>query len=367
MVDVQATNAARLHALGHAHGPVGRINVDRSAGASLGERSGGELQAGLDPGRHQRRSDLGAHRGGPRRLTPGSASDADCATDTQLVSPDLVVGSTAPLVIAFDHKFSFETDTTKPTYFDGGVIELSTDGGHHLDRRQHRGRAPATAARSAPGNALVGRQGVRRQEHGLAPMRDHLEARARHRVRRPDGAPALPHRHRRRDRRPTVGIFTTSPSPASPTRRSPAWRPIRACAGSRARGASAAAAAARLRERHRNCGACGNACATPTCATAARAGPVLDAGRARRDHLQRGVREPAERQPKLRGCASCAPPATRAERPVACDLPDGAHRLQRALRDPHPTTATAARAARRARSAPRASPASAPRRLRPRR
>jgi large repetitive protein len=52
--------------------------------------------------------------------------DFGSLSDTQLTSPALVVG-TAPLVIAFDHRHSFEADAT--TRYDGGMIELSTDGG----------------------------------------------------------------------------------------------------------------------------------------------------------------------------------------------------------------------------------------------
>ncbi len=53
--------------------------------------------------------------------------DLGTVSDTQLVSPALQVGSTAPFVMSFSHRFSFEADAT--TFWDGGVIELSTDGG----------------------------------------------------------------------------------------------------------------------------------------------------------------------------------------------------------------------------------------------
>jgi hypothetical protein len=46
-------------------------------------------------------------------------------SDTQLMSPPLVVGAD-PLVIAFDHRHSFEDQTTP---YDGGVIEVSLDAG----------------------------------------------------------------------------------------------------------------------------------------------------------------------------------------------------------------------------------------------
>ena len=58
-------------------------------------------------------------------------TDVGSAADASLVSPDLIVSATDSFVITFDHKFSFEASTsgTTTTYFDGGVIELSTDGG----------------------------------------------------------------------------------------------------------------------------------------------------------------------------------------------------------------------------------------------
>ena len=52
--------------------------------------------------------------------------DADLASDISLVSPPLEVGS-KPLSFTFRHRFSFETDNGQ--YYDGGVVEISTDGG----------------------------------------------------------------------------------------------------------------------------------------------------------------------------------------------------------------------------------------------
>jgi hypothetical protein len=53
--------------------------------------------------------------------------DFGAVSDTSLESPDLRVGTAAPLVIAFDHAFGFVADGT--TFFDGGVIEVTRDGG----------------------------------------------------------------------------------------------------------------------------------------------------------------------------------------------------------------------------------------------
>jgi hypothetical protein len=54
-------------------------------------------------------------------------ADLSGVTDTMLESPDLDVSATSPLVMTFQHRHSFEVDGT--TFFDGGVIEISVDGG----------------------------------------------------------------------------------------------------------------------------------------------------------------------------------------------------------------------------------------------
>lgn len=48
-------------------------------------------------------------------------------SDTALESPDLVVSGTLPLVIGFTHRHEFEANAGN--FWDGGVLELSTDGG----------------------------------------------------------------------------------------------------------------------------------------------------------------------------------------------------------------------------------------------
>ncbi|HUQ03688.1 MAG TPA: myxosortase-dependent M36 family metallopeptidase [Kofleriaceae bacterium] len=58
-----------------------------------------------------------------------SAPSASQAATSDLVSPQLFVTS-SPFVLTFRHRFSFESQLTAPiTHFDGGVIEISTDGG----------------------------------------------------------------------------------------------------------------------------------------------------------------------------------------------------------------------------------------------
>jgi MYXO-CTERM domain-containing protein len=52
--------------------------------------------------------------------------DPDAPADTYLISPDLQVGQ-GPFSFSFSHRYQFEGDMTE--YFDGGVVEISTDGG----------------------------------------------------------------------------------------------------------------------------------------------------------------------------------------------------------------------------------------------
>src|SRR5262249_20129242 len=54
--------------------------------------------------------------------------DFGAPSDTALESPAVQVG-TAPLVISFDHRFGFETSGGVAPFFDGGVIEISRNGG----------------------------------------------------------------------------------------------------------------------------------------------------------------------------------------------------------------------------------------------
>jgi hypothetical protein len=117
-------------------------------------------------------------------VTPGDhawvGADTDGASDTQLVSPDLKVGSTGNFVVKLDHKFSFEKNTNattmKTTYFDGGVIELSTDGGKTWNDASMwvmPGYGGALDNTANNGNALAGRQAFVATNAGW-PMRDTL-------------------------------------------------------------------------------------------------------------------------------------------------------------------------------------------------
>jgi hypothetical protein len=53
--------------------------------------------------------------------------DAGFPSDTQLVSPALVASATEPFVVTLSHAFDLEG--ADGTFFDGGMIEASTDGG----------------------------------------------------------------------------------------------------------------------------------------------------------------------------------------------------------------------------------------------
>ena len=57
--------------------------------------------------------------------------DFGAVTDSALETPDLVVSATDPLVLTFDHVHQFESydPNLDPNLYDGGVIEVSTDGG----------------------------------------------------------------------------------------------------------------------------------------------------------------------------------------------------------------------------------------------
>lgn len=59
------------------------------------------------------------------------ADDAGTTTDESLISPALTVDAGGQLTLAFDHSWSFEATPT--VNFDGGVIEMSVNGGNFVD------------------------------------------------------------------------------------------------------------------------------------------------------------------------------------------------------------------------------------------
>lgn len=59
------------------------------------------------------------------------ADDAGTGTDQYLLSPAFTVGPSGSVNLAFDHAWSFESDPSGN--FDGGVVEMSTNGGAFVD------------------------------------------------------------------------------------------------------------------------------------------------------------------------------------------------------------------------------------------
>jgi hypothetical protein len=100
--------------------------------------------------------------------------DFGAPSDTTLESPALQVG-TAPFVIAFDHKFGFEADasTSPPTFFDGGVIEISRNGGPWEDISTFVVPGYGGTLFVASGNPLGGRPAFVGRNASF-PARDHL-------------------------------------------------------------------------------------------------------------------------------------------------------------------------------------------------
>jgi len=56
-------------------------------------------------------------------------ADSGTSGDVHLTSPPLVMSGSGPHIISFDHAYSFEFSPSPVTYWDGGVIEITTDGG----------------------------------------------------------------------------------------------------------------------------------------------------------------------------------------------------------------------------------------------
>jgi hypothetical protein len=84
------------------------------------------------------------------------APDPDSVADIYLVSPDLLVSATEDLTLTFKHRYDF--DTNEDVFFDGGVIEISVDGGAFTDIGQHASPTyPGTLAGAPSSNPLGGR------------------------------------------------------------------------------------------------------------------------------------------------------------------------------------------------------------------
>jgi len=86
-------------------------------------------------------------------------SDTDGASDTQFMSPALLVSTTQPFIVKFQHAYNFEA-VAPGTFFDGGVVELSLNGGATWSDVTAFGVAPGYTGPlfTGSGNPLAGRQ-----------------------------------------------------------------------------------------------------------------------------------------------------------------------------------------------------------------
>ncbi len=84
--------------------------------------------------------------------------DFGAVSDTALESPMLQVGTTAPFVIAFDHRFGFEDNGGVEPFFDGGVIEISRNGGPWVDITAFAEPGYGGTLFDGSGNPLAGRR-----------------------------------------------------------------------------------------------------------------------------------------------------------------------------------------------------------------
>jgi MYXO-CTERM domain-containing protein len=80
------------------------------------------------------------------------AEDPNANSDGQMVSPEVTVSDAGPLLLTFEHRYSFEPS------WDGGVIEYTTDGGETWADVSDLGAAPGyTGVLNVSDNALTGR------------------------------------------------------------------------------------------------------------------------------------------------------------------------------------------------------------------
>jgi MYXO-CTERM domain-containing protein len=89
------------------------------------------------------------------RLYHGDARGT--SSDVSFVSPRLFVSGSEPFVVTFEHRYAFESGTSN---FDGGVIEISTDGGVTFRDVATMAKPGYTGAiAGGASNVLTGRQG----------------------------------------------------------------------------------------------------------------------------------------------------------------------------------------------------------------
>ncbi|MFS8065077.1 MAG: M36 family metallopeptidase, partial [Byssovorax sp.] len=82
--------------------------------------------------------------------------DYSSLSDTSLESPTLDVSATAPLVLSFSHRYSFEVDPT--TNWDAGVIEVSVNGGSWVDLSTYADPGYNGVVNNTASNPLMNRQ-----------------------------------------------------------------------------------------------------------------------------------------------------------------------------------------------------------------
>ncbi|WP_437970683.1 M36 family metallopeptidase [Sorangium sp. So ce260] len=162
-VEIAADGACEATVLGVAGA---RLNVDDVPGASAVDSVESEAPVWARDGEEagdiwsREKTDLTNHA--------WRGVDHPSLSDTQLVSPPLSVGEGEPLVIAFKHRYSFETspatEDEAAIYWDGGLIEISDDdGATWQDVSEHADpgyRGPIGNTVDEPSvNPLAGRQG----------------------------------------------------------------------------------------------------------------------------------------------------------------------------------------------------------------
>ena len=106
-----------------------RVTVDRDE--AIGELETFEVTPAWLAESSLDRATTGVWSVGPSRLGDSDwvlrGVDTSSITDTAVELPEVTVSTSAPLVLGFEHRFRFEAEPT--VLWDGGVIELSTDGG----------------------------------------------------------------------------------------------------------------------------------------------------------------------------------------------------------------------------------------------
>jgi len=97
-------------------------------------------------------------------------TDAPFPTDTQVVSPVLQASPTAPLVVTVKHAYDLETAGPFGPFFDGAVVEVSSDGGATWRDVTQVGvdpQYPVVISPDDPANPLQGRNGFGGQSPGF--------------------------------------------------------------------------------------------------------------------------------------------------------------------------------------------------------